>query len=267
MDKKSNKEQYIIIISTIVVVLILIFIANYISTNNSTSSKATTNDKQAATEETSSTTQEQPYRVDTNISNTDVLNKNFGDTMIRSLTNLNFTVEEATQMQSIFYKIGINSLSSIQEGAGDGIDKLQSFVACANNDTKKKFYFTVEKRKLFYAGFMDSTLYDTSKGGVLKNINDVHIPETKVDMNTYTTLQVKAQETVKQYLNYPDTANFPLYDGWGIARNDDNYKINGKVSAKNSFGVTSTMNFSVYFRKSNNNYSVEAVQLNGVRVK
>lgn len=207
------------------------------------------------------------YKKDNNISNTTSVNKDFGEGMLKSLTNLGFTIEEATEIQSIFYQIGINSISNIQAGGEDGIDKLVCYTAYANNDTKKKFYFTIEKRKMFYAGFMDSTLYDTSKGGVLTNINDVHIPETKVDMDTYTTLQVKAEEAIKQYLNYPDTANFPLYDGWGIGRSDDTYKIIGKVSAKNGFGVKSDMNFSVWFKKSNNQFIVEAIELNGIRVK
>ena len=86
-------------------------------------------------------------------------------------------------------------------------------------------------------------------------------------METYSILQVKAEEAVKQYLNYPNTASFPLYDGWGVARNDDTYKIFGKVNAQNGFSVKSDMNFSVWFKKENNQFNIEAIEINGVRVK
>lgn len=207
------------------------------------------------------------YKKENTIENTDLTNKDFGEDMINNLTALGFTAEEATDMQSIFYKIGVTSISNVQASNDEGIDKLTAFVGYANGNEQKKFWFTIEKRQLIYAGFRDETLYDTSKGGILKNINDVHIPETKVDMETYTTLQVKAQDAVKQYLNYPDIANFPLYDGWGIARNDNDYKINGKVNAKNAFGVENEINFSVWFNKVDNQFNVEAVELDGVRVK
>lgn len=276
MEMQSAKKQDIIAICITIIVLIIISIVAYYKSNTIDSNSKyldnsqtnTKSDTDTGTPSSTNNSQESTYyKKDANISNTASVNKDFGEELINSLTNLGFTIEEATEIQSIFYKIGINSISNIQKGAGDGIDKLQSFVAYANNDTKKKFYFTVEKRVMFYAGFMDATLYDTSKGGVLTNINDVHIPETKVDMDTYTTLQVKAQEAVKQYLSYPATASFPLYDGWRIARNDDNYKITGKVSAKNGFGVKSDINFSVWFKKTNNQFSIEAVSLDGVRVK
>lgn len=261
MEKEKKKMTNLKIILPIVFVFLILLI--FLNGEDKTS-------KETAQEQNKTINNSQEssyYKKETSISNTNSVTKDFGEGMLKSLTNLGFTIEEATEIQSIFYKIGINSISNIQEGAGDGIDKLQSFVAYANNDTKKKFYFTVEKRKMFYAGFMDSTLYDTSKGGVLTNINNVHIPETKVDMDTYTTLQLKSQEAIKQYLNYPETASFPLYDGWAIGRSDDTYKIIGKVSAKNGFGVKSDMNFSVWFKKLNNQFTVEAIELNGVRIK
>lgn len=218
-------------------------------------------------ENTVNNNKDDAYKKDPNISNTNIVNNDFGESMINELKNLEFNIEEATKIQSIFYKIGINSISNIEKGLGDGIDKLQSFTAYANNDTKKKFYFTIDNRKLYYAGFRDETLYDSTKGGILNNINNVHIPETSVDMSTYTTLQVKAQETVKQYLNYPNTSNFSLYDGWGIARSDDKYKIIGKVEAQNGFGVKSDINFSVWFTKINNDFTIEAIEMDGIRVK
>ena len=120
---------------------------------------------------------------------------------------------------------------------------------------------------MFYAGFTSEDLFDSAKGGVLKNINDVHIPETKVTLDDYTKLQILAQEEIKKYLNYPSTARFPLYDGWGVVRSDNNYKIWGKVDAKNGFGVKSTNNFSIWFIKNGENFTVDAILINGIRVK
>lgn len=92
---------------------------------------------------------------------------------IGQLKNLGFTVDEATNIYNLFVKVGINQISEVQTGAGTGIDNLQSFVAIANNDKNLKFYFTVENREMYYIGFRDATLYDNTKGGVLKNIGDV----------------------------------------------------------------------------------------------
>lgn len=202
------------------------------------------------------------------IGNSKIVDTNFDEAMINQFMRLGFNIEEATEMQNLFYKMGITSLSNIKSSANNvDINKLVSFVAVANNDSKKTFYFTVENRKMFYAGFQDEDLYDSAKGGVLKNINDVHIPETKVAIAEYTELQDLAKKEVKNYLNYPDSANFPLYDGWGVGRNDNKYKIIGKVEAKNGFGVKEEISFSIWFIKENSSYIVEAVLIDGTRVK
>ena len=207
------------------------------------------------------------FNTDKDQKDTDSIKKDFGIETTDKLRELGFTVEEATSIYNIFVKIGVNQISDVQKGAGTGIDNLQSFVAIANNDKQLKFYFTVENRQLYYAGFRDAALYDSTEGGVLKNIGDVHIPKTDVDANTYSQLQVMSQNIVKQYLNYPNTAKFPWLDGWGVGRSDDNYRISGKVTAKNGFGVESEMTFSVYFLKTNDTFTVEAVVIDGQRVK
>lgn len=266
--KKFNKKIVkiiSIIIPTIIIILGIVIVSSSPKIGNNVFSNA--DKRNLAKEELENVYDEALYKKEDIIENTELTNKDFGEDMINNLTALGFTAEEATDIQSIFYKIGITSISNVQASNDESIDKLTAFVGYANGNEQKKFWFTIEKRQLIYAGFRDETLYDTSKGGILKNINDVHIPETKVDMETYTTLQVKAQDAVKQYLNYPDTANFPLYDGWGIARNDNDYKINGKVNAKNAFGVEDEINFSVWFNKLDNQFNVEAVELDGVRVK
>ncbi len=206
-------------------------------------------------------------KIDKEYSENDI-NISIDDKMVKQFMNLGFNIEEATEMQHTFYQMGINSINDIHSGnTNPDINKLVAFVAIANNNDKQKFYFSIENRKMFYAGFTNEDLYDSTKGGVLKNINDIHIPETKVSTTDYSTLQVLAQDEVKKYLNYPNTASFPLYDGWGIGRSDDNYKVIGKVNSKNGFGVESKINFSVWFIKNNNDFTVDAVVIDGIRVK
>lgn len=202
------------------------------------------------------------------IQNQKELDNSIDNEMVGQFMNLGFNIEEATEMQHLFYQMGIKSIKDIHSGSTNpDINKLVAFVATANNNEKQKFYFSIENRKMFYAGFTSEDLYDSAKGGVLKNINDVHIPETKVSIDDYSRLQVLAQDEVKKYLNYPSTASFPLYDGWGVGRSDDKYKIIGKVNAKNGFGVKSQISFSVWFIKKDNNFVVDAVVIDGNRFK
>lgn len=219
--------------------------------------------------ETNKEENEAVKKVDTdNIEDDRDLDSIVDDTMINQFISLGFNIEEATEMQHLFYQMGIKSLSDIHSGnKNTDINKLVAFVAIANNNEKQKFYFTIENRKMFYAGFKSEDLYDSEKGGVLKNINDVHIPETKITLEEYSLLQVLAQDEVKKYLNYPSTASFPLYDGWNAGRSDNNYKVIGKVNAKNGFGVSSKISFSVYFIKDGENFTVDAVEIDGNRVK
>lgn len=82
-------------------------------------------------------------------------------------------------------------------------------------------------------------------------------------METYTYLQVLAEDAVKSGLKNPSTADFPFYDGWGVARSDDKYQIRGKVSEQNDFGVEKEMYFNVWFIKSNESFKVEAIEIDG----
>lgn len=266
-NQKFSKRTKIII-----AVIAVIFIIGVLASGEPEVSE--TPDNNSSTQQTTQTESETDKKEDENFftadkdqKDTDSIKKDFGIETTDKLRELGFTVEEATSIYNIFVKIGVNQISDVQKGAGTGIDNLQSFVAIANNDKQLKFYFTVENRQLYYAGFRDAALYDSTEGGVLKNIGDVHIPKTDVDANTYSQLQVMSQNIVKQYLKYPNTAKFPWLDGWGVGRSDDNYRISGKVTAKNGFGVESEMTFSVYFLKTNDTFTVEAVVIDGQRVK
>lgn len=60
------------------------------------------------------------------------------------------------------------------------------------------------------------------------------------------TITMMAEDAVKQCLNYPATADFPLFD-WSYGRRFNRYTVRSKVTAKNGFGVESEMPFAAGF--------------------
>lgn len=189
------------------------------------------------------------------------------NTVTCDLIDAGYSLEHASQAQSILNKIGINSIK-IESMTGKPESGLNAVVCYPNGktDRDRRFYFTTEDGVIFYAGFLNEDLYDTDKGGYLKNYNDVHVPEKEVTIETYNTLRELAKSTVKDYLNYPNSASFSSLN-WGIGRSDDKYQVIGTVSAENAFGVSDDMSFSVWFVASGDSYTVEGVAIDGVRVK
>ena len=187
--------------------------------------------------------------------------------VVDKLTEAGYTIEHATEIQSILNTCGITSIEIyFQTGEAEKGLNAMSCYANGSKEDKSRFTVTTEDGVPFYVGFLNENLYDKDQGGFLMKYTDVHIPETKVDMNTYTTLQGLAVKAVERCLNYPSTANFKeLF--WGIGRSDDKYKIIGEVSAKNGFGVKDDISFGVWFKKVNNSFVVEGITLNGIRVK
>lgn len=188
-------------------------------------------------------------------------------TLVKTLTEAGYTLEHATQIAEVLNGVGIESVV-IETMTGVPEKGLNAVVCYPNGETArdKRFRFTTEDGIVFYAGFLNEDLYDIEQGGYLKKYSDVHVPEKDVDMNTYITLQAMAEKEVKKYLNYPSSADFGLLD-WGVGRSDDDYKIVGKVTAKNAFGVEDELPFSVWFKKTNAGFTVVAVAIDGQRVK
>lgn len=187
--------------------------------------------------------------------------------IVEKLTEVGYTIEHATEIQSILNTCGITSIEIyFQTGEAEKGLNAMSCYANGSKEDKSRFTVTTEDGVPFYVGFLNEDLYDKDQGGFLMKYTDVHIPETKVDMDTYITLQSLAVKAVEGCLNYPSTANFKELS-WGVGRSDDNYKIIGEVSAKNGFGVKGDIHFGVWFKKVNNNFVVEGVTLDGKRVK
>ena len=187
--------------------------------------------------------------------------------IVDKLTEAGYTIEHATEIQGILNACGITSIDIyFQTGEAEKGLNAMSCYANGSKEDKSRFTVTTEDGVPFYVGFLNEDLYDKDQGGFLMKYTDVHIPETKVDMDTYTTLQGLAVKAVEGCLNYPTTANFKELS-WGIGRSDDKYKIIGEVSAKNGFGVKDDISFGVWFKKVNNSFIVEGVTLDGIRVK
>ena len=178
-----------------------------------------------------------------------------------------YSLEHASMIQEILNMVGIESIE-IESMTGQAEEGLNSVVCYPNDytDRDRRFYFTTEDGVLFYAGFGDEDLYDSEKGGYLKDYGDVHVPEKEVTLEVYEKLRSLATEEVKNCLNYPNTADFGSLN-WGIGRSDDNYQIVGSVTAKNGLGVEEEISFSVWFVSENDSFSVEGIALNGIRVK
>lgn len=188
-------------------------------------------------------------------------------TLNKTLTDAGYTIEHASKITEILNRLGINNIK-IYAMTGKPEQGLNAVVCYPNglSERDKRFHFTTENGVLFYAGFLNEDLYDIEKGGYLKKYSDVHIPKKSVDMTTYITLQGLAEKEIKKHLNYPNTASFGMLD-WGVGRSDDNYKIIGKVTAKNAFGVEENAYFSVWFKKTSSGFSVQSVALDGKTIK
>jgi len=187
--------------------------------------------------------------------------------MIKVLKDAGYTLEQASDIQKILNTIGIQSIE-IYIMTGVATEGLNA-VSCYPNGIKEqssRFTFTTDNGILFYAGFLGDDLYDSELGGYLKSYEDVHVPETEIDIDTYDKLLILAIDNVKNYLNHPSSASFNNF-AWGIGRSDDKYKIIGEVEAQNSFGVKDDLIFSVYFIQTDGKFLIEGIVIDGIRVK
>lgn len=187
--------------------------------------------------------------------------------MMTELTKSGYTLEQSSQIQQILNTVGIESIK-VEKMTGDAQTEINSVTLYPNGytDDNRKMWFTTEDGVLFYAGFLNEDLYDSEKGGFLKSYADIHVPETKIDFETYGKLQTLATEAVKSNLKYPSNSNVDEFS-WGIGRSDDKYKMQGSVSAENGFGIRKDLFFCVWFIETENGFDVEGITIDGKRVR
>ena len=178
-----------------------------------------------------------------------------------------YSIEHATAIQEVLNTVGIEYLE-IESMTGKPESGLNSVVSYPNGYTERdrRFYFTTDNAVIFYAGFLNEDLYDSEKGGYLKNYNDVHVPEKEVTRDEFYKLQEIAEPVVKQCMNYPNTASIDGFS-YRVGRSDENYQLLGNVTAKNGFGIKDTLPFSVWFVKSGEEFTIKGISVDGVRVK
>ena len=64
------------------------------------------------------------------------------------------------------------------------------------------------------------------------------------------------------YLNYPDTAKFPMYE-WTVSKNQGRVTFRSSVTAQNAFGVKSTYDFSITWDDNQGEYDVISIIFDG----
>lgn len=183
------------------------------------------------------------------------------DTIVEKLCSFGFTEAEAQEIRKIFLQCGITDISDAQPTDPDAtIDGLISYQYVIDKD--RTVWFTIENRELFYIAQNGVDVYDTSKGGFLININDIHIPESDISVNVRITLQDLTEGVLDGYF-----VNALYYDAWGFARSDDNYMVQCEVKASNKLGVKDWIKAKVWFEYDGENYNVTGVVIDGVRYK
>lgn len=89
------------------------------------------------------------------------------------------------------------------------------------------------------------------------NVND-YIPDESIASELF----VSSQEYVKRQLTYPNTAKFPIID-WSAAREKNLYTISSNVEAKNAFGTSEEIPYSITFLISDEHQKIVYFILNG----
>lgn len=80
------------------------------------------------------------------------------------------------------------------------------------------------------------------------------------------TITMMTEDAVKQCLNYPTTADFPIFD-WSYGRRFNQYTVRSSVTAKNGFGVESEMPFTVGFWVEDDTAKLIYLEVDGAVVK
>jgi len=147
-----------------------------------------------------------------------------------------------------------------------GIKKVSQLPDWASGE---RYDFSYESSRLRVCANADRSISSINLGQMHlyeQGYEPLQIDDYLVDWGTALELQVRAEETVKGGLNYPSTADFSWFEGWGVGRRQDIYFIGGTVSAKNAFGVAKDATFYIEYQKSGDSYSARYFVLDGANV-
>lgn len=117
---------------------------------------------------------------------------------------------------------------------------------------------------------MDGTVYSLEVGNQImlyqQGYEPWNIADFIVSEDVKLTVTMMAEDAVKEYLNYPAAADFPLFD-WSYGRRFNQYTVRSSVTAKNGFGVESEYQFTAGFWVEDDTAKLIYLELNGAVVK
>ena len=181
------------------------------------------------------------------------------DNLLVELVALGFTDEEADAARKVLLSCGIDSIEDFEATSSSAsIDDLISYRKVIDGD--RTAWFTVDHREIFYVSLNGVDLYDSDQGGFLMDINDVHIPESYISLETADTLKDMTESTLDQYF-----INASYYDEFGYAREDDNYMVQCQAYASNRIGIKDWVTAKVWFEDRDGEFVVVGVVIDGQR--
>lgn len=181
------------------------------------------------------------------------------DGITEKLISIGLTEEEATEGGRILRQCGVPAIDICEPTDTNAtVDGLVAYRGKLDDD--RIFWFTIENRKMFYVALNGEDLYDEDKGGFLKHLDDVHIPETDMPQNQKSEMLDLSESVLDNYFKYA-----PYYDAWGFARQDNNYMVQCEAYAKNDFGAKDWVRAKVWYEKSNDTYNVTGVEIDGTQ--
>lgn len=113
---------------------------------------------------------------------------------------------------------------------------------------------------------MDSTV-NSIKLGLDEDIykqgfEPYQISDYIVDATTSTELQILAEDQIKDYLNFPSTADFSWLD-LSFGRKKEVYSVSSTVSAQNAFGVEQDLPFKLMYKMTDNTTTLIYLEIDG----
>lgn len=117
-----------------------------------------------------------------------------------------------------------------------------------------RYKFSYQGKSLIVYENFDLTINSINIGDIRvywQGKNPLNVNDYLIDTNMSSQLPVWAEDTIKKFLNFPSTADFPLLD-WATGRNKEVYMVSSYVDAKNGFGVEDRLYFYIEYNQYGN---------------
>lgn len=117
-----------------------------------------------------------------------------------------------------------------------------------------RYKFSYQGKSLIVYENFDLTINSINIGDIRvywQGKNPLNVNDYLIDTNMSSQLPIWAEDTIKKFLNFPSTADFPLLD-WATGRNKEVYMVSSYVDAKNGFGVEDRLYFYIEYNQYGN---------------